>query len=82
MSPQTTTVSLYPPGGSGAPKDEHLVPGRGGQPCAEILELLAHNGYQGSVVVEISTRSVDREQREVDLAEALSFARLHLAAAL
>jgi len=68
--------------GTGATKDEHLVPGRGGQPCAEILDLLAHNGYRGSVVVEISTRSVDREQREVDLAEALSFARLHLATAL
>ena len=24
--------------GSGSTKDEHLVPGRGGQPCAEILE--------------------------------------------
>jgi sugar phosphate isomerase/epimerase len=68
--------------GNGSTKDEHLVPGRGGQPCAEILELLARNGYQGSVVVEISTRGVDREEREFDLAEALSFARLHLAAAL
>jgi hypothetical protein len=34
------------------------------------------------VVIEISTRGVDREEREVDLAEALSFARLHLAAAI
>ena len=33
--------------GSGSTKDEHLVPGRGGQPCAEILELLARNGYRG-----------------------------------
>src|SRR5258705_425112 len=24
--------------GTGIPKDEHLVPGRGGQPCAELLE--------------------------------------------
>jgi hypothetical protein len=43
---------------------------------------LAHNGYRGSVVVEISTRGVDRAEREIDLAEALSFARLHLAAAV
>jgi len=68
--------------GSGSTKDEHLVPGRGGQPCAEILDLLAHNGFAGSVVVEISTRGVDRAEREIDLAEALSFARLHLAAAV
>jgi sugar phosphate isomerase/epimerase len=68
--------------GSGSTKDEHLVPGRGNQPCAEILELLARNGFDGSVVVEISTRGMDREEREVDLAQALSFARLHLAAAL
>jgi hypothetical protein len=33
------------------------------------------------VVVEVSTRRVDEEQREVDLAEALAFARLHLATA-
>jgi len=68
--------------GSGSAKDEHLVPGRGNQPCAEILESLARNGFRGSVVIEISTRGVDREEREVDLAEALSFARLHLAAAI
>ena len=68
--------------GSGSAKDEHLVPGRGSQPCSEILELLSRNGYHGSVVVEISTRGVDRDEREVDLAEALSFARLHLAAAV
>lgn len=68
--------------GSGSTKDEHLVPGRGGQPCGEILELLVRNDYRHSVVVEISTRGVDRDEREIDLAEALSFARLHLAAAL
>ncbi len=68
--------------GSGSARDEHLVPGRGGQPCAEILELLAGNGFDGSVVVEITTRTVDRSQRENDLAQALSFARLHLAAAI
>ena len=31
--------------GSGSTKDEHLVPGRGDQPCAEILEPLARNGF-------------------------------------
>lgn len=65
--------------GSGSSKDEHLVPGRGGQPCAEILERLARNGFDGSVVVEISTRGMDADTRETDLAEALTFARLNLA---
>lgn len=66
--------------GSGSGKDEHLVPGRGGQPCAEILERLARNGFDGGVVVEISTRGKDADARETDLAEALTFARLNLAA--
>ncbi|MCO5987253.1 sugar phosphate isomerase/epimerase [Actinoallomurus spadix] len=63
-------------------RDEHLVPGRGNQPCAEMLERLAAQRYAGQVVVEINTRrATDREQRESDLAESLAFARLHLAAA-
>jgi len=67
--------------GSGSPMDEHLVPGRGTQPCAELLETLAVQQFSGSVVVEVSTRRVSDEQREVDLTEALAFARLYLAAA-
>jgi sugar phosphate isomerase/epimerase len=61
--------------------DEHLIPGRGGQPCAEVLEVLARRQFSGSVVVEVSTRRVSQEQRETDLAESLAFARLHLAVA-
>jgi sugar phosphate isomerase/epimerase len=64
--------------GLGSFKDEHLVPGRGAQPCAEVLEHLADGGWSGDVVVEVSTRKVSRAQREVDLAEALAFARLAL----
>jgi sugar phosphate isomerase/epimerase len=60
--------------------DEHLVPGRGDQPCAEVLEVLARQDFSGSVVVEVSTRRLSEEQREADLAESLAFARLHLAA--
>ena len=67
--------------GLGSPMDEHLVPGRGGQPCAELLEVLAARQYSGLVVVEVSTRRASEEQREADLAESLAFARLHLAAA-
>jgi sugar phosphate isomerase/epimerase len=68
--------------GSGSALDEHLVPGRGTQPCAEILETLARQQFSGSVVVEIGTRKASPAIRELDLAEALSFARLHLAAAV
>jgi sugar phosphate isomerase/epimerase len=65
--------------GSGAPRDEHLVPGRGSQPCAEVCERLAGSGFGGVVVVEISTRRCrTRPERTALLAEALLFARLHL----
>jgi len=74
-------VHVHLADGLGSSMDEHLVPGRGGQPCAELLEALAVKGFSGSVVVEVSTRRVSEEQREVDLAEALAFARLHLATA-
>jgi len=68
--------------GSGSAKDEHLVPGHGTQPCAQLLELLAGQGYAGSVVVEINTRKAQsRAARQADLAESLAFTRLHFAAA-
>ena len=61
--------------------DEHLVPGRGTQPCAELLQRLSRTGYQGIVVLEVSTRrALDRGARQADLAESLAFARAHLAA--
>lgn len=67
--------------GSGSAKDEHLVPGRGGQPCAEVLEQLARDEFAGTVVLEINTRRMaTSEEREADLAEALAFTRLNLAA--
>ncbi len=66
--------------GLGSAKDEHLVPGQGDQRCGEVLGLLAERNWTGTVVVEINTRRArTREQRESDLAEALAFARLHLA---
>lgn len=68
--------------GSGSGKDEHLVPGRGTQPCAELLERLATGGFDGHVVIEVNTRrAMSAAEREADLAEALAFTRLHLAAA-
>jgi sugar phosphate isomerase/epimerase len=68
--------------GTGSTRDEHLVPGRGNQPCAEVLERLAARGFDGHVIVEINTRrALDRAEREADLAEALAYCRLHLVAA-
>jgi sugar phosphate isomerase/epimerase len=65
--------------GSGAARDEHLVPGRGSQPCAEVCERLADSRYTGVVVVEVSTRRCrTRPERAALLAESLLFARLHL----
>ncbi|MEV3924279.1 sugar phosphate isomerase/epimerase family protein [Actinomadura coerulea] len=63
-------------------KDEHLVPGRGNQPCGAMLENLAEGGFKGHIVLEVNTRRASsRIERMEDLAEALAFARLHLAAA-
>jgi len=66
--------------GTGEARDEHLVPGRGTQPCAALLASLAGRGFTGSVAVEVSTRRASRRaEREADLGEALAFARTHLA---
>ena len=60
-------------------RDEHLVPGRGAQPCARLLEGLAADGYPGTVVLEVNTRrAISREARVADLAESLEFTRRHL----
>ncbi|MFC0503678.1 sugar phosphate isomerase/epimerase family protein [Micromonospora costi] len=65
--------------GTGEGRDEHLVPGRGTQPCAELLRSLAGRGFTGSVAVEVSTRGArSRAVREADLRAALDFARQHL----
>ena len=80
LGPRLTHLHLAD--GVGSMKDEHLVPGRGSQPCAGVLDALVQRGFTGSVVVEISTRRMTAEQREMALVESLAFCRLHLAAAL
>jgi sugar phosphate isomerase/epimerase len=68
--------------GSGEGRDEHLAPGRGNQPCAELLRSLSGRRFTGSVAVEVSTRRVtSRAVREAVLRESLEFARRHLAPA-
>lgn len=65
--------------GSGGPRDEHLVPGRGTQPCANVLQRLTDRGYGGVVVVEVNTRRCRTRYRRAEmLAESLLYARLHL----
>jgi sugar phosphate isomerase/epimerase len=72
-------VHLHLADGTGAPRDEHLVPGQGTQPCAEVCLALVEGGFAGTVVVEVSTRRArHRPQRRAMLSEALLFARLHL----
>ena len=64
--------------GLGSPRDEHLIPGRGSQPCAELLAHLREEDFAGHIVVEINTRKAgSKTAREQDLLEALAFARLH-----
>jgi sugar phosphate isomerase/epimerase len=65
--------------GTDSARDEHLVPGRGDQPVAQVLTHLASQGFVGTVIAEISTRRApDRAARVDDLRDALAFARLHL----
>lgn len=65
--------------GTGLPRDEHLVPGRGNQPCAQVCEMLARTGFTGTISVEINTRAMrTRTARITALTESLLFARLHL----
>jgi sugar phosphate isomerase/epimerase len=69
--------------GTPSARDEHLIPGRGNQPCVELLEWLARRGWSGTIILEVATRRARTvAEREADLAEALAFTRLHLAAAI
>ena len=67
--------------GTGSAKDEHLVPGRGTQPAAELLGYLADRGFEGHIVLEVNTRKAGTsEQRSADLAESLAFVHEHFVA--
>jgi len=66
--------------GRGTAKDEHLIPGRGTQPVAQVLAHLVGVGFSGNLIVEVNTRSAQtRQERVADLAEALTFTRTHSA---
>ncbi|MDN5600630.1 MAG: hypothetical protein L0G52_08880, partial [Brachybacterium sp.] len=51
--------------------------GEGNQPCAEVLRRLANRGWEGSVLLEVTTSS-NAEVRERTLRQSLAFARHHL----
>ena len=75
-----TLRHLHLTDGSGSAKDEHLIPGRGNQPVAELLEHLAGSAFSGHLVLEVNTRrSGSRSAREADLMEGLAFIRLNFA---
>jgi len=72
-------VHLHLCDGSGASTDEHLVPGRGGQPAAEICQMLAASDFSGHVILEVTTSNArNAAEREELLVESLEFARANL----
>ena len=59
--------------------DEHLVPGLGTQPVAEVLQYLGHRRWKGSIVAEVATRGAhDDAGRLAMLTETVRFARQHI----
>src|SRR5262249_28848674 len=69
--------------GVGKGRDEHLVPGRGTQPCAELLASLAERGLAGGVGGEGGPRGAGSGAgRGGGRAEPRAFARQHLGSVL
>ena len=59
--------------------DEHLIPGHGNEPVAEVLQMLAAKQWTGQVIAEIKTRHARSERDRLRLlVETLEFAREHL----
>ncbi len=66
--------------GQGAAVDQHLLPGRGTQPCVQVCAALAASDFAGVAVLEINSQSArTRRDRSGMLAEGLAFARANLA---
>ena len=75
----TRLAHLHLADGTDSARDEHLIPGQGEQPVAEVLNHMARTGFTGSVIAEVSTRKASgRQQRLDDLRQTLDFAREHL----
>lgn len=60
--------------------DEHLLPGTGTQPVAETLEFVASQGFTGSVIAEVSTKSATNDATRIRMVKtSLDYARYFLA---
>jgi sugar phosphate isomerase/epimerase len=58
--------------------DEHLLPGQGGQPVAEVLTHLRDMSWDGHIVAEVNTRKAKTPiERLALLTQTLEFARMH-----
>ncbi|UGT39263.1 sugar phosphate isomerase/epimerase [Nocardia yamanashiensis] len=65
--------------GRGAATDEHLIPGEGTQPLAQLCQKLVANGFDGQAVIEVNTQTARTTMdRAAMLNRALTFAREHL----
>ncbi|WP_344774701.1 sugar phosphate isomerase/epimerase [Gryllotalpicola kribbensis] len=63
--------------------DEHALPGRGTQPVAEVLALLAAQNWDGAIVAEVNTRKArSDDERLAMLVETLQYARVHTTASV
>ena len=63
----------------GAMLDAHLTPGRGTQPVAEVLRLLASSGWSGTIAAEVKARDTRGGGTRLDvLEETIAFARREL----
>ncbi|WP_327149430.1 sugar phosphate isomerase/epimerase family protein [Nocardia sp. NBC_01329] len=72
-------VHLHLADGRGAAHDEHLVPGEGTQPCAQVCAALVGNDFTGHAVAEINTQEArTTAARAAMLERTLTFARTHL----
>lgn len=72
-------VHLHLADGRGAAHDEHLVPGEGTQPCAQVCAALVGNNFAGHAVAEINTQEArTTAARAAMLERTLTFARTHL----
>lgn len=60
-------------------KDQHLLPGRGTEPVAEVLTMLAENHFTGHVVAEIGLHHVRNPRVRLEmLVETVAFAKKYV----
>ncbi|WGT47687.1 sugar phosphate isomerase/epimerase family protein [Tessaracoccus lacteus] len=69
--------------GKGSLKDEHLLPGEGDQSAWDVLAEICSRGFEGHIVLEVSTRRArSRAEREALLGESLENIRRTMSAAV